>query len=213
MKTLAEIRTEYQAATLTESDVLANPFAQFDKWFHEALEAKVLEVNAMTLSTATPDGKPSSRIVLLKALDDKGFTFFTNYHSEKGQMLAANPYAALNFFWAELERQVRIEGRVEKVSHEESDQYFASRPKTSQIGAWVSEQSRVISGRGELDKKLEELTVYYADKEVIRPPHWGGYRLLPTEIEFWQGRHSRLHDRLKYSKETEGAWKLVRLSP
>jgi pyridoxamine 5'-phosphate oxidase len=212
-KTLAEIRTEYQAATLNESDVLANPFAQFDKWFTEALAAKVLEVNAMTLCTATPDGKPSSRIVLLKAMDDNGFTFFTNYHSEKGQMLAANPYAALNFFWGELERQVRIEGRVEKVSHEESDQYFASRPKTSQIGAWVSEQSREISGREALDKKLEELTAYYADKEVIRPPHWGGYRLLPTEIEFWQGRHSRLHDRLKYSKETEGAWKLARLSP
>jgi pyridoxamine 5'-phosphate oxidase len=213
MKTLAEIRTEYQAATLNESDVLANPFAQFDKWFTEALEAKVLEVNAMTLSTATPDGKPSSRIVLLKAMDDKGFTFFTNYHSDKGQMLAANPYAALNFFWGELERQVRIEGRVEKVSHEESDQYFASRPKTSQIGAWVSEQSREISGREDLDKKLEELTAYYADKEVIRPPHWGGYRLLPTEVEFWQGRHSRLHDRLKYIKGDGNFWKLVRLSP
>jgi pyridoxamine 5'-phosphate oxidase len=213
MKTLSEIRTDYQAATLNEGDVLSSPFQQFDKWFREALEAEVLEVNAMTLATATPDGKPSARVVLLKGLDERGFTFFTNYHSDKGQMLAANPYAALTFFWPELERQVRIEGEIEKVSHEESDEYFASRPKGSQIGAWVSEQSHIIKSREELDKRLEELTIQYENEPVVRPPHWGGYRLLPSSVEFWQGRPSRLHDRLKYTKGNEGFWKLDRLSP
>lgn len=213
MKTLSEIRTDYQAATLNEGDVLSSPFQQFDKWFREALEAEVLEVNAMTLATATPDGKPSARVVLLKGLDEGGFTFFTNYHSDKGQMLAANPYAALTFFWPELERQVRIEGEIEKVSHEESDEYFASRPKGSQIGAWVSEQSHIIKSREELDKRLEELTIQYENEPVVRPPHWGGYRLLPSSVEFWQGRPSRLHDRLKYTKGNEGFWKLDRLSP
>lgn len=212
-KTLSEIRTEYQVASLSESDVLSNPFQQFDKWFREALEAEVLEVNAMTLATATPDGKPSARIVLLKGLDEKGFTFYTNYHSDKGQMLAANPYAALTFFWPELERQIRIEGKAEKVSHEESDEYFTNRPKGSQIGAWVSEQSHIIKSREELDKRLEELTAHYENEPVIRPPHWGGYRLLPSSVEFWQGRPSRLHDRLKYTKGNEGFWKLDRLSP
>ncbi|KAB2918176.1 MAG: pyridoxamine 5'-phosphate oxidase [Bacteroidetes bacterium] len=212
-KTLAEIRTDYQSASLNESDMLADPFAQFDKWFREAMEAEVLEVNAMNLATATPDGKPASRIVLLKGLDERGFTFYTNYHSDKGQMLAVNPHAALNFFWPELERQVRIEGEVEKVSSQESDEYFASRPKGSQIGAWVSEQSYEIESREELDKKLEELTAFYADKSVMRPPHWGGYRVVPHTVEFWQGRPSRLHDRLKYIKGGEGFWKLVRLSP
>lgn len=213
MKTLSEIRTDYQAATLNEGDVLSSPFQQFDKWFREALEAEVLEVNAMTLATATPDGKPSARVVLLKGLDERGFTFFTNYHSDKGQMLAANPYAALTFFWPEMERQVRIEGEIEKVSHEESDEYFASRPKGSQIGAWVSEQSHIIKSREELDKRLEELTIQYENEPVVRPPHWGGYRLLPSSVEFWQGRPSRLHDRLKYTKGNEGFWKLDRLSP
>jgi len=213
MKTLSEIRTDYQAATLNEGDVLSSPFQQFDKWFREALEAEVLEVNAMTLATATPDGKPSARVVLLKGLDERGFTFFTNYHSDKGQMLAANPYAALTFFWPELERQVRIEGEIEKVSHEESDEYFASRPKGSQVGAWVSEQSHIIKSREELDKRLEELTIQYENEPVVRPPHWGGYRLLPSSVEFWQGRPSRLHDRLKYTKGNEGFWKLDRLSP
>ncbi len=213
MKTLAEIRTDYQSASLNENGMLADPFAQFDKWFREAMEAEVMEVNAMNLATATPDGKPASRIVLLKGLDERGFTFFTNYHSDKGQMLTANPHAALTFFWPELERQVRIEGEVEKVTTQESDEYFASRPKGSQIGAWVSEQSYEIESREELDKKLEELTVFYADKNVMRPPHWGGFRVLPHTVEFWQGRPSRLHDRLKYIKGGEDFWKLVRLSP
>lgn len=212
MKTLSEIRTEYQLASLDSSHMLAEPFAQFDKWFKEALESEVLEVNAMNLATATPDGKPSNRMVLLKGLDDKGFVFFTNYHSDKGQMLAVNPHAALNFFWQELERQVRIEGVIEKVSHEESDEYFAARPKGAQIGAWVSEQSREIDNRDVLDQRLEELTKHYEHEEVIRPPHWGGYRLIPENVEFWQGRPNRLHDRLKYIRTGEG-WKLVRLAP
>lgn len=211
-KTLSEIRTEYQHATLDERDMLKTPFEQFDKWFREALECEVREVNAMALATATPDGKPSVRIVLLKGLDDKGFVFFTNYHSEKGQMLAANPHAALTFFWPEMERQIRIEGVIEKVSSKESDEYFASRPKGSQIGAWVSEQSLEIEGRDELDKKMEELTAHYQHEEVIRPPYWGGYRLLPESVEFWQGRSNRLHDRLKYVKNGE-KWKMVRLAP
>lgn len=212
-KTLAEIRTEYQAATLSRSDVLENPLQQFDKWFREALEAEVMEPNAMNLATATPDGKPSSRIVLLKGLDDKGFVFYTNYHSDKGQVLAINPHAALTFFWPELERQVRIEGDIEKVSSQESDEYFASRPKGSQIGAWVSDQSTEIESRKVLDTKLQQLTQHYEHEEVVRPPHWGGYRLLPHTIEFWQGRANRLHDRIKYSKKEGEVWKMVRLSP
>jgi pyridoxamine 5'-phosphate oxidase len=212
-KNLADIRTEYKAANLDEGDMLANPFEQFDKWFNEAIEAEVVEPNATVLATATPDGKPTGRVVLLKGLDEQGFTFYTNYHSDKGQMLAANPYASLTFFWAELERQVRIDGKVEKVSHEESDEYFASRPKGSQIGAWVSEQSTEIEGREVLDKKLQELNAHYSNKEVLRPPHWGGYRLMPETVEFWQGRPNRLHDRLKYQKKGDGFWKVVRLSP
>lgn len=212
-KNLANIRTDYQAASLDESDMLSSPFGQFDKWFNEALTSEVLEPNAMNLATATPDGKPSSRIVLLKGLDEKGFVFFTNYHSDKGQLLAVNPFATLNFFWGELERQVRIDGKIEKVSHQESDEYFASRPKGSQIGAWVSEQSEEIESREVLENKLEELTNHYQDKEVLRPPHWGGYRLIPETVEFWQGRPSRLHDRLRYVKNGEDFWKVIRLSP
>lgn len=211
-KNLADIRSDYQHAVLDESHMLSGPLEQFDKWFREALEAEVREVNAMSLATATPDGRPSNRIVLLKGLDETGFVFFTNYHSDKGQMLAANPLAAITFFWPELERQVRIEGKVEKVSSAESDEYFTKRPWGSRIAALTSEQSQVIAHREELETRYNELADHYRDKEPIRPHHWGGYRLLPDSVEFWQGRPNRLHDRLKYIKTGEG-WKLVRLSP
>jgi pyridoxamine 5'-phosphate oxidase len=211
-KNLADIRSDYQHAILDESHMLSGPLEQFDKWFREALEAEVREVNAMSLATATPDGRPSNRIVLLKGLDETGFVFFTNYHSDKGQMLAANPYAAITFFWPELERQVRIEGRVEKVGPEESDIYFSKRPWGSRIAALTSEQSTVIAHREDLETRYNELADHYKDSDPIRPPHWGGYRLLPDSVEFWQGRSNRLHDRLKYIKTGEG-WRLVRLAP
>ena len=212
MKNLADIRSDYQHAILDESHMLSGPLEQFDKWFREALEAEVREVNAMSLATATLEGRPSNRIVLLKGLDETGFVFFTNYHSDKGQMLAANPYAAMTFFWPELERQVRIEGRVEKVGSEESDVYFSKRPWGSRIAALTSEQSTVITHREDLETRYNELADHYRDKDPIRPPHWGGYRLLPESVEFWQGRSNRLHDRLKYIKSGEG-WRLVRLAP
>ncbi|WP_375480328.1 pyridoxamine 5'-phosphate oxidase [uncultured Nostoc sp.] len=212
-KTVADLRKDYTLEGLSELEIDLNPFIQFKKWFDQALAAQLPEPNAMTIATATPDGKPSARMVLLKNFDERGFTFFTNYNSHKGQELAENPQAALVFWWAELERQVRISGYVEKVSETESDQYFHSRPPNSRLGAWVSNQSEVIESREVLERRLQEFQSKYENQEIFRPPHWGGLRVIPTEIEFWQGRPSRLHDRLLYSRLDNGTWKIERLSP
>jgi len=209
---IANLRRNYSFQGLSEGDTDANPFRQFQVWFDQALAAQLLEPNAMTLATAVA-GKPSARIVLLKQFDDRGFVFYTNYHSRKGQELAQNPWAALVFWWADLERQVRIEGQVEKVSERESDEYFHSRPWGSRLGAWASDQSQVIGDRHLLEQRLAELEQKYQDQEIPRPPHWGGYRLVPTAIEFWQGRPKRLHDRLCYYRLENGNWQVKRLSP
>ncbi|MEH2074515.1 MAG: pyridoxamine 5'-phosphate oxidase [Nostoc sp.] len=212
-KTIADLRKDYTLEGLSELEVDLNPFIQFKKWFDQALAGQLPEPNAMTIATVTPDGKPSARMVLLKDFDERGFAFFTNYNSRKGQELAENPLAALVFWWAELERQVRICGYVEKVSKTESDQYFDTRPVNSRLGAWVSNQSEVIESREVLERRLQELYSKYENQEIPRPPHWGGLRVIPTEIEFWQGRSSRLHDRLLYSRLDNGTWKIERLSP
>lgn len=211
--TLENLRKDYRAEQLTEKEVKSNPIEQFDHWFDEALKAGVLEPNAMTLATSSPDGKPSARIVLLKGFNHDGFVFYTNYLSRKGKELAKNPVVSLVFFWPELERQVRIEGTIEKVSKEDSENYFKSRPKESQIGALASPQSQVIDNRSQLEKNLEELTKKYADQEVPKPSYWGGYLVKPQVIEFWQGRPSRLHDRIVYRKADKSNWKIVRLAP
>jgi len=210
---IADIRTDYQKALLDEHQAPASPFHLFDAWFLAALHAEVIESNAMCLSTAGDGKHPESRMVLLKGVSEGGFEFYTNYHSEKGRALMANPSCCLNFFWPELERQVRIEGEAIKLSSEESDAYFASRPRGSQIGAWVSRQSEVLSGREQLDRQLAETEASFEGKEILRPPHWGGYRVMPVKIEFWQGRPSRLHDRLCYTLVNGNAWNLARLSP
>jgi pyridoxamine 5'-phosphate oxidase len=197
---------------LREADCDPDPMRQFGNWFDQALNATLPEPTAITLATATPDGKPSARIVLLKVIDASGFVFFTNYLSRKGRELAGNPAAALVCFWAELERQVRIEGVVEKVTAAESDEYHASRPRGSQLGAWCSEQSETVAGRGPLEARLRELEDRFRDSAVPRPPHWGGYRLRPDSIEFWQGRPNRLHDRIRY-RLAGGSWTVERLSP
>ena len=211
-KAVADLRQNYTFAGIAEADTDPNPYKQFATWFEQAVSAELPEPNAMTLATATADGKPSARMVLLKDYSERGFVFYTNYNSLKGRQLSANPWAALVFWWAELERQVRIEGHVEKLSPQESDSYFHSRPWGSQLGAWVSEQSQIISSREVLDQRLEQLKTQYADKEIPRPPHWGGFRVIPSLIEFWQGRPSRLHDRLCYRFE-DGNWTRERLSP
>jgi len=209
---LADLRLNYTRHQLAETDVDPDPLKQFHDWFGEAVQAEVLEPNAMTLATVTPTGAPSARMVLLKGLDDRGFVFYTNYDSRKGQELAETPQAALVFWWAELERQVRIEGRVERVSNEEADAYFHSRPLDSRLGAWVSEQSRVIASREVLEQRFQDLQQQYQDQPIPRPPHWGGFRVVPQLIEFWQGRPNRLHDRLRYCRDEEH-WRIERLAP
>ncbi len=212
-QTVADLRINYGKKSLNEHDVAPNPIAQFGIWLEEAINAQIEEANAMLLSTINQDNCPESRIVLLKGLESDGFCFYTNYTSRKGMQLEYSPYAALNFFWKELERQVRINGVVEKLSEEESDIYFNSRPKGSRIGAWVSPQSEVIPNREFLDSRLAELEKQYADTEnVPRPPHWGGYKLIPNRVEFWQGRSNRLHDRILYTQQGD-AWKIERLAP
>lgn len=213
MSTIADIRKDYKQHTLSKSDVNPHPIRQFDIWWDEAVKAEIDEINAMTLCTASTDGVPSGRIVLLKGYDDNGFVFFTNYNSFKGKELLENPRASLIFFWKELERQVRIVGVVEKVSDQESDEYFYSRPEGSRLGAWVSPQSTVIPNREWLDEKESHLKLQFGNDPVKRPPHWGGYRVKPVTIEFWQGRPSRLHDRIQYSLSGDGKWTIDRLAP
>lgn len=210
---IAAIRKNYSQKKLTEKKADANPLQQFAKWWQQALEAKLDEVNAMTLATASSDGIPSARIVLLKGVSEDGFVFFTNYKSFKGQQLAENPKACLVFFWKELERQVRITGLVEKVSATESDDYFYSRPVGSQLGAAASPQSQVVENREWLDEHFKTIKKSTKNKKVERPEHWGGYRVKPVIIEFWQGRPSRLHDRLQYTLDESGNWKIERLAP
>jgi pyridoxamine 5'-phosphate oxidase len=210
---VASLRKNYARQSLSETDVLPDPIAQFAVWFEEALNSQLLEPNAMTLATADRQGCPSARTVLLKGFDKQGFVFYTNYESRKGQALAENPQAALLFTWLELERQIRIEGTVEKVAPETSLAYFQSRPKNSQIGAWASPQSRVIDGRTVLEQQVKDLTHQYAMAEALPlPPFWGGYLVRPALVEFWQGRENRLHDRICYTQQKEG-WKIERLAP
>lgn len=210
---LADLRKDYSLSGLLEKDLARDPFRQFDKWFQEAEAAKLNEPNAMTLSTATKDGRPSSRIVLLKGVDGRGFVFYSNYESRKGRELAENPRASLLFPWFALERQVIIEGTLVKVTREESAAYFHSRPRASQLGAWVSQQSSIITGRPVLEDAMKALEKKYAGEEIPLPPNWGGWRLNPESVEFWQGRRSRLHDRLRFRREAKGDWIVERLAP
>jgi len=209
---IADIRKEYKLQSLHEADVESNAIAQFSKWWDEAIKSNIDEVNAMALATASPDGRPSVRIVLLKGFDERGFTFFTNYESNKGIALANNPKASVVFFWKELQRQIKIDGVTEKVSALESDTYFASRPEGSRIGAWASPQSKVIT-KDEIENKFSLSQKEFAEKNIPRPPFWGGYRIKPQLIEFWQGRPNRLHDRIVYSLEENDSWKIERLAP
>ena len=213
MDHVARLRKEYTRAGLKESDAAPDPIAQFRRWFGEALAADLHEPNAMTLASATPDGRPSARVVLLKGFDERGFAFYTNYEGRKGRELEDNPRCALVFYWGELERQVRVEGRASRVSEEESDGYFKSRPWGSRLGACVSEQSRPVESRDALEKRLRGLEAEYEGREVPRPHFWGGYRVEPEVIEFWQGRENRLHDRLVYRRSEGGGWRRERLQP
>ena len=209
---ISDLRKDYALNGLDRADVLPDPIGQFRMWFEAALGAGVPEPNAMHVSTVTADGRPDGRIVLIKDVSDAGFVFYSNYESRKGRQLTERPFAALTFFYPELERQIRIEGRVEKVSTDESDAYFNSRPRGSQIGAWVSEQSSVIESRDVLGNRQRELEAQFDGQPVPRPPHWGGFRVVPDAVEFWQGRPSRLHDRIRYRKEGDN-WIIERLSP
>jgi pyridoxamine 5'-phosphate oxidase len=209
---IANIRTDYKLKSLSESEVKPGAVEQFSIWWNEALQSDIYEVNAMTLATADKNGHPLARIVLLKGYDESGFVFFTNYESRKGNDLAQNPQACLLFFWKELERQVRIEGVVEKVDPVESDAYFNSRPEGSKVGAWASPQSQPIPGKMYLENRFVELSGEYKGKDIPRPAHWGGYIVKPAKVEFWQGRPSRLHDRILYTKNQDG-WKIERLAP
>lgn len=210
---LQNLRQDYSSASLSEATIDINPIKQFDIWFNEAVAAKLPEPNAMTLATATHDGRPSARIVLLKGFNASGFVFYTNYLSRKGKEITKNPLGAITFFWGGLERQVRIEGTIEKISKEESEKYFHSRPKKSQLGAVVSPQSQEITDREILEEKMNKLEAEYGDKDIPKPSFWGGYILKPRMIEFWQGRSSRLHDRILYKKIDNSNWKKVRLAP
>ncbi|HWV75234.1 MAG TPA: pyridoxamine 5'-phosphate oxidase [Pseudosphingobacterium sp.] len=209
---IEDIRTDYRLLELDEKQVDKNPLIQFSTWFEQAVQANLEEVNAMTLATVDPNGMPNARIVLLKDLEDNGFIFYTNYESNKGHELAANPKAALVFFWPALQRQVRINGFVEKVNTETAENYFQSRPIGSQFGAWASPQSQVITDRKVLEANLQSVVEKYKDQTIPKPPHWGGYKVIPTLIEFWQGRTSRLHDRILYTKVGD-KWKIERLAP
>ena len=210
---IAAIRRDYQMQSLLEKDVDANPFNQFNAWWEDALKSELDEVNAMTLATASATGIPSARIVLLKSVSEEGFVFYTNYNSNKGKELEENPNACLVFFWKELERQIRITGKVKKVSAAESDEYFLSRPEGSRIGAWASPQSQVIASREIIEEHITKYTMEFANTNILRPPNWGGYIVMPETFEFWQGRPNRLHDRIQYSLQKEGNWKIERLAP
>ena len=213
MTQIASIRKEYKLKSLDEAAAADNAIKQFDRWWQDAINSEIDEVNAFTLATAAADGKPSARIVLLKGYDEKGFVFFTNYQSHKGQELATNPQGCMVFFWKELERQIRIEGSIEKISTEESDEYYFSRPLSSQVGAWASPQSSVIKNREVIEDNVKKYEAQFAGSSISRPPHWGGYRLQPQAIEFWQGRPSRLHDRLLFTLLEKNEWKIERLAP
>lgn len=212
-KSIADIRKEYQKKSLQESEVAEDPFKQFSSWWEEALGSEIEEVNAMTLATTDRDAMPSARIVLLKGFDETGFVFYTNYNSQKGVELAQNNRACLVFFWKELERQVRITGIAEKLSTEDNIAYFNSRPDGSKIGAWASPQSLVVAGKAWLKETFDYYMERFKHGEIPTPPHWGGYRVSPFKIEFWQGRPNRLHDRILYTKQPDGAWKIERLAP
>ena len=209
----ASSRYDHASRGLRRRDLDPDPVKQFANWFTAAIEAQIRDVNAMTLATAGPDGRPAARIVLLKGFDQDGFLFFTNYESEKGRQLDANPFAALTFYWIELDRQVRISGPVEKTSRTESERYFHSRPVGSQLGAWASRQSEIVDARRILDARMAEMTERFTDKPIPLPPHWGGYRVKPEMFEFWQGRPNRLHDRFRYTLQADGSWQINRLAP
>jgi pyridoxamine 5'-phosphate oxidase len=211
-KSIQNLRREYKRNKLSEETVLKDPFSQFRKWFNELLDLDLIEPNAMILSTADNNAKSSARVVLLKGLSNKGFSFFTNYKSRKGQNLSENSFASLLFFWAELERQVRIEGKIKKLSRFESRKYFVTRPLESRIAAWASEQSKIIPDRKYLEEKFKELKEKFEGEKIPLPPNWGGFILIPEYFEFWQGRENRLHDRICY-KKTKQRWKIFRLAP